>query len=343
MKFDRMAPGGGVNVTCRLENARAYLEWNFYVTEKDSRQEMGYVPPASPQVTVRVCLKDHRGEVVMEGMKPVGEEEPLEGILLKPRLWNGTKDPYLYEVEAVLTEQRGRILDRYSGKLPLRNLISRENCGEWEVLLNGETFRPQAVFYALPNAGSEAGSQSMIMEDLQQILRLGANLVCVSNEGTEGHLTHFARLCDRYGLLVCLRGQKGQWAFVRERMVKICFQEEMPVYRGEEKGLFLPGNTWPSSLYYKYKARWGKEPFVYLAPDSVEKLKSGNYSVCCYSNCDRVALYTDGALFEFQRGQEEFVFREIPAKSPCILLNAEGDGCAASLSVHKISQSNFFH
>lgn len=338
MRFDRMAPGGGVDVKCRLENARAYLEWSFYVMG-DSGQAAGHGSPWPSRGTVRVCLKDYRGDVVMEGIKPLGEEEPLEGILLKPHLWDGTKDPYLYRAEAVLTDERGRILDGCSGKIPLRSLESRKNCGEWEVLLNGEIFRPRPVFYALPDDGSQAGNQSVIMEDLRQMIGLGANLVCIGKEGTEGHLASFARLCDRYGLLACARGQEGQWEFVRNRNVKICFREETPVYRGEERGLFLPGDTRPTSLYYRYKARWGKEPFVYLAPDSVAKLKSGNYSVCCYSNCGRVALYTDGSLFEFQKGQEEFIFREIPAKSPCIMLNAEGDGCAAALSVHKMSLS----
>ena len=113
-------------------------------------------------------------------------------------------------------------------------------------------------------------------------------------------------------------------------------QENIPDYRSMENGLFLPGSRYPTSLYYKYKAKWSDEPFIYLAPESVQKLQSGNYSVCCYSNCSRVALYADGILFEFQKGKGEFIFREIPARSPCVMLTAEGEGCTTSLSVHKL-------
>lgn len=55
----------------------------------------------------------------------------------------------------------------------------------------------------------------------------------------------------------------------------------------------------------------------------------------CYSSCGRVALYTDGELFEFRKGDGEFVFQEVPARTPCIMLSAEGDGCSGALSVHK--------
>ena len=83
-------------------------------------------------------------------------------------------------------------------------------------------------------------------------------------------------------------------------------------------------------------SRWSEEPFVCLVPESVERQEDGNYTVCCYSNCGRIALYSDGALYEFQKGEREFIFRDVPAKSPNIILTAEGDGCSASLSLAKL-------
>ena len=109
----------------------------------------------------------------------------------------------------------------------------------------------------------------------------------------------------------------------------------MPAYRGDSDAFFLAHRKCPTALYYKYKARWSEEPFVYLAPESVRRLRSGNYTVTCYSSCGRVALYTDGELFEFRKGDGEFVFQEVPARTPCIMLSAEGDGCSGALSVHK--------
>ena len=64
-------------------------------------------------------------------------------------------------------------------------------------------------------------------------------------------------------------------------------------------------------------------------------MESGNYTALCYSNCDKVALYSDGLLFEFKSGEGAFSFREVPARTPSVMLTAEGEGCGESLSVHK--------
>ena len=79
---------------------------------------------------------------------------------------------------------------------------------------------------------------------------------------------------------------------------------------------------------------------LYILPESISILPSGNLEVKIYSNCSRVVLYSNGELFEFQSGNEEFVFQEVPAKGPCIMLSAEGDDCSMSLSVHKTFASS---
>lgn len=89
------------------------------------------------------------------------------------------------------------------------------------------------------------------------------------------------------------------------------------------------------SLFYQYKAKWSDELFVYIVPENISVLPSGNLKVTVYSNCSRVVLYSDGELFEFQSGKEEFIFQEVPAKGPCLMLSVEGDDCSMSLSVHK--------
>lgn len=97
----------------------------------------------------------------------------------------------------------------------------------------------------------------------------------------------------------------------------------------------LPDGAHPGPCFYRCLAEWSRKPFVHIVPESVRKMKSGNYTALCYSNCDKVALYSDGILFGFRSGEKEFYFQEIPAKSPCIMLAAEGDGCSEALSVHK--------
>lgn len=82
-------------------------------------------------------------------------------------------------------------------------------------------------------------------------------------------------------------------------------------------------------------AKWSQEAFVYLVPESLKRLDDGNYTVMCYSNCGKVALYTDGRLFEFKAGEVTFLFSEIPCRKPTVMLTAEADGCTHSLSIHK--------
>jgi len=109
---------------------------------------------------------------------------------------------------------------------------------------------------------------------------------------------------------------------------------EVEVFRSLEDFL---GKTlsYPDMDKKMYKARWSTKPFVYISVESLKPMKSGNYTVTCYSNCKRLALYSDGKLFEFQHGQEIFTFQEIPVKGPCIMLAVEGEGCSVSLSVQR--------
>jgi len=402
MKFDRMAPGGGAEVRCSLENGKAFLKWEFaFVPEcggktgEEERAWRGQTAGCEERAwrgqetgceerarrgqeagceerawrgqeagceerarrgqaaghgeTVRVCLTDSQGNVVLEGRKALREEEPLEAVLLQPRLWRGVKDPYLYGMEAVLVDGEGRCLDKICRQLPLRNIKAAGACAgaaepdsdtAEELLLNGEAFVPRAVRYILPCTGSEAGCQREMLADLRQMVLLGADCVCVREEGEPGRFfLQFLGHCDHFGLLALAAGAEeagGGWVCSWDRKVKVQCGGKIPEFRGTRDSLFLPGSQCPTSLYYRYRAKWSRTPFVHLVPESLEKLESGNYAVCCYSSCSRVALYTDGRLFEFQKGDGEYVFREVPAKSPTIMLTAEGDGCITSLSVQKM-------
>lgn len=338
MKFDRKAPGEGAEAICRLENGKALLEWRFYVTEDISDCEgrmgrgMGERPACGP--VVRVTLTDQAGNVAAECMQALGEEEPLEIIMVQPGLWQGIKDPCQYRAEAVLAAN-GRRLDRLCFSLPLRSM---EPGGRGEVLLNGTPVALRAVAYSVPDAGSEALRQRLVQEDLRCILNLGANCVYVREKELSGLFLH---LCDRLGLLAFAKAEDGSGVFCPWNKAiwlnrgEGGRQEEVPDFRGGTNAFFSQEGTCPEALYYKYKARWCREPFVYILPESLKQQKSGNYTVACYSNCSRLALYSDGVLFEFQQGDGEFVFQEVPAKSPCIMLSAEGEGCSGALSVHK--------
>ena len=339
MKFDREAPGEGAEAVCSLENGKAVLEWRFYFAEEAEGGSEGLAGRndrrgGEDSCLIRIMLTDMQGNAVLEGIQPLHEEEPLRSVLVQPHLWSGARDPYLYRLEAVLTNSSERCLDRISRPLALRSFSCAGEAGRF--FLNGEAFERRAVVYDPPSVSSEAERVLRLVEDLRRIRRLGAN--CVLAEGGDGSGRAFLYLCDRLGLLLFCREKRaaGYAYFAGEATgIRIFPGERVPVFRRERDCLFVQDSDFPTSLFYRYLAKWSREPFVYIDPQSVRRMKSGNYAVRCYSNCERIALYSDGALFEFQRGEEEFAFSEVPARTPCIMLTAEGDGCSASLSLSK--------
>lgn len=335
MKFDRKLPGRGVEVSCRLENGKAFLEWEFCLAESENREE-DWVRDREKDYYIRLTLTDMQGAVALEGICLLDEEEPLQSILLQPNLWKGPEEPYLYRLEAVLADREGNFLDRVNRAFPLRSVGCMDIQGRRRLFLNGSPFGPKVVSYTLPTVGTAASQQYQMMEDMGRLLGMGANSVCL--EGREETPEVFRQLCDRLGLLLFYRKKREDgwmWMKDREGEFRIQYEEDIPLLRGGRDSLFPNESRIPTSLYYHYRAKWSRTPFVYIVPESIKKMENGNFTVRCYSNCDRVALYSDGSLFEFQRGETEFLFQEVPAKTPSLMLTAEGDGCSQAFSVHK--------
>lgn len=361
-RFDRSAEGGGVEALCTLKNGRAFLEWRFHLTAYSENRferivfpcdmEEGFFDGQAMEEHIRLRLTDMEDNPVLECIHFLREEEPLQSILPKPEVWRGVSHPYLYQAEAVLEDGEGNSLDRMGIYLPLRQVEYRNRDGKEEILLNGEVLERKMVRYALPQKGNPVGRQQLIVEDLRQLRKLGANCIlletspwqaengCSGGDGDslEGRLGIFRQICDRLGFLVITAGSdKGGFedTAIDARRAEQGQDSDIPVFRGIQQSFFLPGRQSPTPLYYFYRAKWSREPFVYLVPESLKQLSDANYRVMCYSNCSKVALYTDGRLFEFKTGERTFLFDEIPCKKPTVMLTAEGDGCIHSLSIHK--------
>ena len=346
IRFDRTAPGSGAEALCRLENGRVFIEWKFHLVEYSRAQSKKITLPDEageydlmeersrdgadtyPEF-IRLHLTDMRGCPVLECIQLLREEETLQSILQRPEFWKADGDPYLYKVEAVLADEAGNCIDRISMPLPLRCLERRIRDGKEELLLNGDVLEARMVRYTLPETGNAPQRQQNWTKDLGLMRELGVNCILLESPA----LNPFLQMCDRLGFLV-FSTQSDSWE------AGSCFggMEEdrpVPVFRGSKNSFFVPGRNSPTPLFYRYRAEWSKEPFVYLVPESVKRLNSGNYMVCCYSSCSRVALYSDGRVFEFKEGETCFLFREIPCDKPTILLTAEAEGCTHSLSIHK--------
>lgn len=295
MEFDRNAPGKGIEVDCTLENGKAMLTFRFCIRDLNEK------------ALLSVTVTDAEGAVVLECLRREPEEEPLQAILLQPKLWE-PQNPYLYRLEARLLQENGEMSDQISRSLPLRSI---RRSWKTELLLNEQIFSPKAVNYKLPHGHSKPEIQNRIHRDLKMLCELGADtLSCDARERQV-----LMPVCDKLGLLV--------WT-----------ETAQLTFRGGKSPL-VDAFDRPTELFYRYKANWSSKPFVYIVPGSVKMMENGNYTATVYSNCGRVALYSDGVLFEFSSGETEFVFRDIPARHPCVMLTAEAEGCRMSFSIHK--------
>ncbi len=323
MRFDRIAPGEGVVIYSRVENGKAFLELQFIFEQDDSVQE------PNGKYYVKIQIEEKQGRPVFSCHYSIYEEEPAKGMILHPHLWNGIQDPYLYRVKLYLIEEseekegkasEGKMADYIECYLALRSLQEIPKKG-W--FLNGEAFAAHAVYYSLPPQIVQGMSrQERIHRDLLLLQQMGANTLCLTGENFD---KEFNQLCEEMGFVIwCGASTSNQG------------KTEIPTFYGTPEGLFTLHNYFPKDSYYYYKACWSKEPFVYIAEESVKRRENGTFSVKIYSNQKKVALYIEGVLFEFQNGATEYLFEEIPVKKMPLLLTAEAGECGYSITCFKI-------
>lgn len=114
----------------------------------------------------------------------------------RPHLWNGRKDPHLYQIGVRLLEG-GAETDRCVQPLGLRFYQVDPKKG---FLLNGEPYMLRGVCRHQDRAGKGwAVTPADLKEDLDLILEMGARAVRLAHYP---HADEFYRLCDEAGLLV---------------------------------------------------------------------------------------------------------------------------------------------
>lgn len=323
VRFDRAAPGEGMILYRRVENGKAYLEFQFFLKQSmvlQQQNNIACIESVQREIEKNIVLTDYLVHIRVYDMSdrlalemdyPLQEEELAKGMLLHPHLWKGISDPYLYSVKADLLdkEKPNNVLDTLEKQLPLCTLQKNPKNG-W--LLNGNPFAIYPVVYNLP-AQITGGMtrQEKIEADLHLLKGMGANTICISKVEFD---EDFIRLCDEMGMLV--------W----------CFTEPTQIPALNE--LLSSESLVPTDSYYYYKACWSSEPFVYLVSSSLKRQENGNYTLTVYSNQKKVALYVEGVLFEFQMGAPTFLFEEIHAKKYPLQLTAEAGECRVSLTVY---------
>ena len=335
-----------LGITTKLENGKAYLE--FALPEKIGR--------LLSALQIEIWEEAEGGRLVFHGEYAPEESDCMTALLLRPHLWDGLRDPYVYLVKA---QGRFRSVE-YGEKMDGMEKEEKSDPAEditgevemyWQrelaiydvhvidkkgIFLNEKEFLPHEVVYRLPPQISDAGTRvEQVRRDLERLVRMGVNVIRLEGTGTgaEGvncsEVRTFYSLCRKRGFLT-----GDLW--IRP--------ENLPVYRG------LPGETTCQALlaadgrtlterYYYYQAKWSSEPVLYPVLSTLHRQENGLLSLTIYSNQKKVVLYVDGLLFLFQTassGDPEFIFEDIPVEKLPLHLAVEAGNLSISLTVSKI-------
>lgn len=335
-----------LGITTKLENGKAYLE--FVLPETIGRLQ------SALQIEIWEGAEGER--LVFHGEYSSEEADSMTALLLRPHLWDGMRDPYVYLVKAQGRFGTVEYGENMGGTKNEEESDHAEDITEavevyWQqelaiydvrvidkkgIFLNEKEFLLREVSYRLPPQISDVGTQEAQMKrDLERLVRMGVNVIRLEGTGTgaEGvncsEVRTFYRLCRRGGFLT-----GDLW--IRP--------ENLPVYRG------LPGETTCQALlaadgrtlterYYYYQAKWSSEPVLYPVLSTLHRQENGLLSLTIYSNQKKVVLYVDGLLFLFQTatsGDPEFIFEDIPVEKLPLHLAVEAGNLSISLTVTKL-------
>ena len=334
-----------LGITTKLENGKAYLE--FALPEKIGRLL------SALQIEIWEGAEGER--LVFHGEYSSEEADSMTALLLRPHLWDGVRDPYVYLVKA-----KGRFGAAKYGETfgvtaeeetvdassidEVTEVYWRQELAIYDVhvidkkgiFLNEKEFLPHEVVYRFPPQISDAGTwEEQMRRDLDRLTRMGVNAIRLEGTGSGAEVQDrcevraFYSLCRRGGFLT-----GDLW--IRS--------ENLPVYRG------LPGETMAEALlaadgrtlterYYYYQAKWSSEPVLYPALSTLHRQENGMVSLTIYSNQKKVVLYVEGVLFLFQSaasGDPEFIFEDIPVAKLPLHLAAEAGNLSISLTVTKL-------
>lgn len=154
------------------------------------------------KTSVHLTVVDHTGKTILSKEARVNPNVNQEGQveipfeMLKPRLWNGQKDPYLYTVKTQLFKN-GTLVDEVNQSLGLRFFHVDPEKG---FFLNGEHLQLKGVcrHQDRPELGN-AVSDVHHKEDVAIMEEMGANAVRLSHYPQDPYLYH---LLDKKGIIV---------------------------------------------------------------------------------------------------------------------------------------------
>jgi beta-galactosidase len=159
--------------------------------------------PKPEKVSVEAQIKDAGGKVVATATSEATRLTskvavvPLTLRVSQPHLWQGLKDPYLYQTVVAVRSGRGELLDQISQPLGLRTLAFDPDKG---FFLNGEhvLLRGTSMHQDRPVKGW-AISRADIAQDLGYLLDMGGNAVRLAHYQ---HDQAYYDISDETGIVV---------------------------------------------------------------------------------------------------------------------------------------------
>ena len=325
-----------LEITTKLENGKAYLK--FALPETIGRLQ------STLQIEIFEIWEGECVRLIFHGEYAPEEADSMMALLLRPHLWDGMRDPYVYLVK--VQGRFGVVADeeKADGAEEVTEVCWQQELAIYDIhvidkkgiFFNEKEFLPREVSYRLPPQISDIGTREEQMgRDLERLARMGVNVIRLEEIGSgadsqeSSEVRAFYRLCRNRGFLT-----GDLW--IRP--------ENLPVYRGlpreimSEELLAADGRALTERYYY-YQAKWSSEPVLYPALSTLHRQENGLVSLTIYSNQKKVVLYVDGVLFLFQSaqpGDPEFIFEDIPATKLPLHLAAEAGNLSISLTVTKI-------
>lgn len=104
------------------------------------------------------------------------------------------------------------------------------------------------------------------------------------------------------------------------------------------KGIVTFDRKVKKQAFYYYKAKWSKEPFVYICGKRFTKRHEDAIEVKVYSNASEVTLYADGEKVASLQGEAVFVFENVALTADTQLKAVAANGAEDTLVIEKVAE-----
>ena len=154
------------------------------------------------EYTIQYNIIDGEGQTIATDTKDITIKDAINQAFTdsitvsNPHLWNGTNDPYLYTINALLMDKNGNEVDSVSTRRGFRTFSVKNG----DLYLNGNKYELHGVGMHQDREGyGNATTDEMKLEDINTIMEMGANAIRTAHYP---HSQYIYDLADEKGLIV---------------------------------------------------------------------------------------------------------------------------------------------